>query len=107
MARMRWDAALGVAAGGGRDSPVLPTFKEGGVFREEDGLEAAPFWGIKTAPLGGERVREVVFPGQQLKRESVTKDGDHLCVWRGKGGRRQMGTRFALPGQPGMRGMAG
>lgn len=68
MARMRWDAALGVAAGGGRDSPVLPTFKEGGVFREEDGLEAAPFLGIKTAPLAGERVREAVFPRQPVEK---------------------------------------
>ena len=42
-----------------RDGPVAPTFKEGGVLREEDGLEAAMgskgtnlfFVGIKTAPL--------------------------------------------------------
>lgn len=72
MARMRWDAALGVVVGGGRDSPVFPTFKEGGVFQEEDGLEAAMeskgphlfFMGIETAHVGlrRERVREAVFP---------------------------------------------
>lgn len=78
---MRWNAALGVVAGGGRDGPVFPTFREGGVFQEEDGLEAAPLCGNQNSTPAGRG------SGKQGRGEgwSVTKDGDHLCVCAGRG----------------------